>query len=53
VLETTVKGKMAVLQWCCENCSKEWPVTPDEEQFDRRNGPPDRRARRRNDRRKL
>ena len=52
VLETAVKGKMAVLQWCCESCDKEWPVSPDEEQIDRRNGPGDRRARRRNDRRK-
>jgi len=52
MLETTVKGKVVVLKWCCESCDAEWPVTPEEEQLDRRLGPDERRAKRRNDRRK-
>jgi len=51
VLETTVKGRMVVLKWCCESCAEEWAVTPEEEQIDRRLGPMDRRAKKRNDRR--
>jgi hypothetical protein len=53
VLETTVKGKVVVLKWCCESCSAEWPVTPEEEQIDHRQGPDDRRVKKRNDRRKV
>ena len=54
ILETTVKGKIAVLRWCCDKCGEEWPVTPEEEQLDRRLGPEDRRAGRtkRSDRRR-
>ena len=51
VLETTVKGSLAILRWCCRQCSGEWPVTPEEEQIDRRNGPEERRATLRGDRR--
>jgi hypothetical protein len=24
--ETTIKGEMVLLQWCCSACSREWPV---------------------------
>jgi hypothetical protein len=50
-LEQTIKGKAVVLKWCCQRCESDWPVTPDEEQIDRRLGPDDRRAVPRKDRR--
>ena len=52
LLETTVKGKVVMLKWWCESCTTEWPVTPEEEQIDRRLGPDDRRTKKRSDRRK-
>jgi hypothetical protein len=52
MLETTVKGKVVMLKWWCESCTTEWPVTPEEEQIDRRLGPDDRRTKKRSDRRK-
>ena len=51
VPETTVKAGNVVLTWCCKSCSKDWPITV-EEQIERRKGGPDRRRSTRVERRK-
>jgi hypothetical protein len=50
-LEQTIKGKSVVLTWCCQRCDQEWPVTPEEEEHDRRLGTDERRRTSRKDRR--
>ena len=43
VLETAVQGRTVALGWCCYACHKEWPVTAESQQIDRRASATDRR----------
>jgi hypothetical protein len=52
-LERTIKGQAVLLMWCCRRCNAQWPVMSDTsaESMERRQGPRERRAKTRNDRR--
>ena len=50
--ETTVRGIVAVLAWCCSACGHDWPIKPEEQQPERRQAPAERRRIVRGDRRK-
>jgi len=49
ILESTIKGSIASINWCCTRCQQTWPIS--EEDAERRVSP-ERRKTSRNDRRK-
>jgi hypothetical protein len=49
VLESTIKGSIATIDWCCTRCQRTWPIA--EEDAERRVSA-ERRKTSRNDRRK-
>jgi hypothetical protein len=49
-VETTLKGGVVALTWCCKSCNADWPVTP-ADHIERRGGGADRREGSRTNRR--
>jgi hypothetical protein len=50
-LETEHRADVVALNWACQSCRQEWPVTV-ADQIERRRNAPERRQRPRSDRRK-
>jgi hypothetical protein len=49
--EHTIRAKSVTVMWCCNRCDREWPITEDDYQQERRREVSDRRKQTRSDRR--
>lgn len=49
--ETTITGSVVLLSWCCRTCHRDWPMTVEDREPERRSDQYDRRVKTRNDRR--